>query len=66
MLTIDDRLELWYSGKYTPQQRYLEAVRRNKVKLPEMVLQQRGVWTSIVLHEYARHILSPIERVRLD
>ena len=66
MLTIDDRLELWYSGKYTPQQRYLEAVRRNKVKLPDMVLQLRGVWPSIFLHEYAWHILSPLERVRLD
>lgn len=68
MLTIDDRLELWFSGKYTPKERYYEAQRRTAFGRPTSP-QEAAMHSLLIiafLAENCSHALSSVARDRFE
>lgn len=68
MLTIDDRLELWFSGKYTPKERYYEAQRRTALGRPTSP-QEAAMHSLLIiafLAEQCSHTISSVARDRFE
>lgn len=67
MLTLDERIDLWFSGRYTPRERFFEAQRRTAegVQTSPQLAAIHGMWRAIFMHEYAAHTFSPTQRIRL-